>query len=66
MTACGTYTIDEAAQVLGVSRSTVKRRIRAGELPTIPLGGRVVRLPIVAVDRLAAGESGANLEAVAR
>jgi excisionase family DNA binding protein len=33
-------TIDEVAQRLGVSRRTVQRKIAAGELPALGLGGR--------------------------
>ena len=57
----GTYTRAEAAEVLRVSESTIKRRIADGTLPTVPLGGRVVRLPAAVIDRLAVGESGAEL-----
>lgn len=56
MTRCGTYTRREAAEVLGVSESTIKRRIRDGSLPTVKLGGKVVRLPARVIDQLAAGE----------
>ena len=38
-------TIDEAIRALGVSRSTLWRRLRRGELPSIRRGGRrLVRL----------------------
>lgn len=38
------YTLDEAAEVLGVSRATVNRLIRAGELRASRLGHRTVRV----------------------
>jgi excisionase family DNA binding protein len=38
-------TIDEAIQALGVSRSTLWRRLRSGELPSVRRSGRrLVRL----------------------
>ncbi len=38
------YTLDEVAGVLGVSRATVNRLIRAGELRVSRLGWRTVRV----------------------
>lgn len=32
-------TVDEVADRLGVSRSTVRRKIRSGEIPALQLGG---------------------------
>lgn len=57
MTACGTYDKRQAAQRLGVSVATVDRRLADGTLPRCNLGGRSVRLPAAAIDRIAAGES---------
>ena len=38
-------TINEAIQALGVSRSTLWRRLQSGDLPSVRLGGRrLVRL----------------------
>jgi len=37
-------TVDEVAEILRVSPSTVYRRIQAGELPAIKLGHRQVRI----------------------
>ncbi len=37
-------TVDEVAEILRVSPSTVYRRIQAGELPAIKLGHRQVRV----------------------
>ena len=40
-------TITETMQALGVSRSTLWRRLRNGELPSVRRGGRrLVRLPV--------------------
>ena len=38
------YTLNETAEVLGVSRATVNRLIRAGELRVSRLGWRTVRV----------------------
>lgn len=39
-------TIDEATQALGISRSTLWRRVRSGNIPSIRRGGRrLVQLP---------------------
>jgi len=41
----GLLTIDEAIRALGISRSTLWRRLRRGELPSVSRGGRrLVRL----------------------
>ncbi len=41
-------TISEAIQALGVSRSTLWRRLRSGDLPSITRGGRrLVRLTMI-------------------
>ena len=32
-------TVSEAGRILGVSRRTIQRRISAGELPTVEVGG---------------------------
>lgn len=40
-------TIDEATEVLGISRSTLWRRVRSGEIPSVKRGGRrLVQLPV--------------------
>jgi excisionase family DNA binding protein len=41
-------TIADAAQRLGLSIRTIERRIKAGELPSVKIGGSV-RIPISAV-----------------
>lgn len=48
------YDAAEAGVVLGLSERTVRRRARAGILPTVDLGGRALRFPKAAIDRLAA------------
>jgi excisionase family DNA binding protein len=37
-----TYTVTEAATVLGISRTRAYERVHAGELPSLRLGRRIV------------------------
>ena len=37
-----TYTVEEAAQILGISRSTAYECARTGQLPVIRFGRRIV------------------------
>jgi excisionase family DNA binding protein len=37
-----TYTVTEAAAVLGISRTSAYERVQAGELPALRLGRRIV------------------------
>jgi len=37
-----TYTVTEAATVLGISRTSAYERVRAGDLPALRLGRRIV------------------------
>lgn len=46
-----TYTVTEAAHVLGISRSTAYELVASGELPAVRLGRRWV-VPMRAVDDL--------------
>jgi excisionase family DNA binding protein len=46
-----TYTIEQAARVLGISRNLAYACARAGEIPTIKLGGRLV-VPKLALERM--------------
>lgn len=46
----------EAAKLLGVSVMTVRRMRWEGQLPTIKVGSRGVRIPRQAVEELARGE----------
>ena len=45
-------TVDEAESLLGVSRSTIYRRINDGTLPSIRLGARSTRLATAEVLRM--------------
>jgi excisionase family DNA binding protein len=61
-TECRTMSVTEAARVLGISRTTAYECVRAGDLPSVRLGGRIV-VPTQAVDRLlAAGEPASSDE----
>jgi excisionase family DNA binding protein len=48
-------TIDDAARKLGISRNSAYTAARAGELPTIRIGRRLL-VPTKAFDRLLEGE----------
>jgi excisionase family DNA binding protein len=37
-----TYTIDEAASIIGISRTSAYRAARSGEIPTIKIGRRIL------------------------
>jgi len=53
-------TIDEAIKALGVSRSTLWRRLQRGELPSVSRGGRrLVRL--TAIRKAAGGKAKGDL-----
>jgi excisionase family DNA binding protein len=49
-----TYTVSEAATVLGIPRAKAYECVRTGELPSIRLGRRLV-VPVKAVDDLLSG-----------
>jgi excisionase family DNA binding protein len=49
-----TTTIDEAAQVLGISRNSAYAAAKRGEIPTVKIG-RLLLVPITALDRLLSG-----------
>ena len=49
-----TYTVTEAAVLLGISRTTAYECVRRGEIPSLTLGRRVV-ISRVALERLLHG-----------
>ena len=51
-----TYTIEEAAELLGIGRSSAYRAARDGQIPAIRLGRRLL-VPKVALERLLNGMS---------
>ena len=48
-----TYTVAEAARVLGIGRTSAYEAVRTGRIPTLRIGKRVL-VPIVALERLLA------------
>jgi excisionase family DNA binding protein len=48
------HTVEEVARVLRVSTKTVDRRIKAGGIIKVPMGGRLVRISSAELQRLAA------------
>jgi len=46
-----TVTVEEAAQILGIARSSAYEAVRRGELPVIRIGRRYV-VPRVALERM--------------
>ncbi len=46
-----TLTVEEAAQVLGISRSTAYEAVRRGDLPSIRIGRRYV-IPRLVLERM--------------
>jgi len=48
-----TYSVDEAAEVLGISRASAYEAIRKGEIPHIKIGKRIL-IPRVMLDDLLA------------
>jgi excisionase family DNA binding protein len=56
------YTPQEAAELLGVSPTTVMSRIHAGALPAVRVSDRVFRIPIPAFERFVSVEPLPELE----
>ena len=50
-------TVDEAAEVLGVSRASAYEGVKTGEIPSIRIGRRIV-VPTAAVRRMLRLDSG--------
>lgn len=51
--------VEEAAEALGISRTTLYELLRAGSIPVIHIG-RSVRIPVVALERYVALLAGAD------
>jgi len=49
-----TYSVDEAAQILGISRSLAYECIKTGEIPAVRFGTRIV-IPYGAIEQLVDG-----------
>jgi excisionase family DNA binding protein len=43
----------EAAAMLSISRSSVYELVASGALPSVRIGGRMVRIPVAAIRRMA-------------
>ena len=56
----GTYSVDDAADRLGVSRSTVYEAIKRGDIPSIKIGKRIV-VPITPLEQLIASGEQVNV-----
>ena len=52
-----TYTVDEAAELLGIGRNGAYEGVKSGEIPSIRIGKRIL-VPKVALDRLLARDAG--------
>ena len=50
------YSVEEAAELLGIGRTTAYQAVWRGELPHIRIGTRIL-VPRAALDRLLAGDS---------
>jgi excisionase family DNA binding protein len=46
------YRAGEAAKALGVSRTRVYELVQTGDLPHVRLGGKAIRIPKVALEKL--------------
>jgi len=53
-----TYSVEEAARLLGVGRNQAYEAARKGDIPTIKIGKRIL-VPRAAFDRLLAGDRAA-------
>lgn len=53
-----TLTVSEAAQILGMSRNGAYAAIKRGDIPSVRFGC-VIRIPVVALERMIAGGVGA-------
>jgi excisionase family DNA binding protein len=51
-----TLTVEEAAQILRISRTSAYKAVRAGEIPSVRVGRRDI-VPRIALERLLAGGS---------
>lgn len=51
-----TYTVAEAADLLGCSAAHIYNRIAAHDIPTVAGLGRLKRIPRTAIDRMLNGE----------
>ena len=57
-----TYTVEQAAELLGIGRNTAYEAVRRREIPTIKIGRRLL-VPRAALERMLAGEGSPNAAA---
>ena len=50
-----TITVIEAAEILGIGRSSAFEAVRRGELPHVRIGKRIV-IPVVALEKMLSGD----------
>ena len=55
---CVTVTVEQAARILGISRTSAYECVRTGDLPSLRFGRRIV-IPAVALATLIADPTGA-------
>lgn len=60
-----TYSVMEAARILGISRNSAYEGVRRGEIPVIRVGGRIL-VPAATLNRLLGIEGTATRVDVAR
>lgn len=48
---CETYTVTQAAKILGIGRDTLYNAVNTGEVPSMRIG-KLIRIPRTAIDRL--------------
>lgn len=65
MAKAATYSVDEVAEMLGVCRDIAYQAVRAGQIPSIRLGAKRIRVPKAAFDRLLAEGNRSGETAVA-
>ncbi|MGM0561048.1 MAG: helix-turn-helix domain-containing protein [Pseudomonadota bacterium] len=51
-----TYTVPEAAKVMGIGKTAAYEAARTGQIPTIKVGGRIL-VPKAALHRMLQGEA---------
>jgi excisionase family DNA binding protein len=56
---CQTYTIDEAAKIIGIARVSAYAAVHDGTIPTIKIGKRLL-VPKAALERLLSGQTSQN------
>ena len=47
---CATFTVEEAAEVLGIGRNSAYEGVRTGEIPSVRIGKRIL-VPRAALER---------------